>query len=67
MLELAPSATAEMAARRLGSMRAGLHGAIRQHEVTRRGQRDMAARGSDAIALRGDANDRFRLAHKAAA
>jgi hypothetical protein len=67
MLELASSATAEMAARRLGSMRAGLHGAIRQHEVTRRGQRDMAARGSDAIALRGDANDRFGLAHKAAA
>jgi hypothetical protein len=67
MLELTPSATSEMAARRLGAMRARLHGAIGQQKVTRRGQRDMAARGCDAIALRGDANDRFGLAHKAAA
>jgi hypothetical protein len=67
VLELAAPTAAEMPTRRRGAMRAWLHGTIRQQEVTRRGQCDMSARGRDAIALRGDANDRFGLAHSAVA
>ena len=67
MLDLAPAAASEVAARRLGVVRSGLHGAVRMQSVARRGEGRVAARRGDAIAFRGDADDFFGFAHSAAA
>jgi hypothetical protein len=67
MLQLASAAHAEVTARRRGVVRARQQCAVLRHDVARRGQGDMAARRGDAVAFRGDADNRFRFAHKAAA
>jgi hypothetical protein len=67
MLELATAALGKMAAGRRGVVGPWFYLPVRQHDVTRRGQSDMAARCRDAVALGGDAEDFFTCAHKAAA
>ena len=67
MLQLAPAAAREVAARRLGVVRPRRNRAVGGDEVSRRGQRDMAARRGDAVAFGGDADDLFERTHNAAA
>lgn len=69
MLQLATAAFAEVTAWRLGAVRPGLQSAIRQQPVTRSSAGHMPARRRDAIAFRGNTQDRFaaQSAHSAAA
>jgi hypothetical protein len=60
VLELASSAAPEVTARRCGMMRARLHAAIRQHDVTGRGEGDVTAALGHAVALGGDSQDCLR-------
>ena len=67
VLQLAPAASPEVAARRLGTVRAGFERPVRPHDIARRRQRHMPPRCRDAIAFRGDADDFLALAHNAVA
>jgi hypothetical protein len=67
MLQLAPAAGAEMAARRNGVVRSRQQCAVGANHVSRRRKWHMAPRRGDAVALGGDADDLFRFAHSAAA
>ena len=67
VLQLTTAALAEMAARRCGAVRARLQRAVREQQVPGRGERRVAARRGDAIALGGDANNLFGGGHNAAA
>ena len=67
MLQLAPAAAAEMAARRLGMVRSRLHRAVGGDHVAGRGKRYVAARRGDAVALGGDAHDLLGSRHNAVA
>ncbi len=64
VLELAPAADGKMTARRCGAVRSGLQRTIGQHDVTRRGQRDMTAARRDTVAFRRDADDLFAFRHR---
>ena len=67
VLQLAPAARAEMAARRNSVVRPRLQRAVGQDRVAGRGQRHVAARRGDAVTPGGDADDLFGFAHSAAA
>ncbi len=67
VLQLAPAAAAEVAARRDGAVRPRLQRAVGHEQVAGRGERDMAARRGDAVALGGDAENLFWVSHSAAA
>ena len=67
VLQLAPAASAEMAARRNGVMRARLQRTVGEKRVAGRGVRRVAARRGDSVTPGGDADDLFGLAHRAAA
>jgi hypothetical protein len=60
MLELAPPATAEVTARRCGMMRAMLHGAIGEHDVTGRRQREVPTARGDPVTLGSDSHNFLR-------
>lgn len=64
MLQLAPAALGEMAARRLLAMGAGSDGAILGDRIARHREGDMAAACRHAVAARRDPDDGF--AHSAA-
>ena len=66
MLQLAPAARPEMAARRNGVVRPRQHCAIGADGVARRREWHMTPRRCDTVALGGDAEDLFGFAHKAA-
>ena len=59
VLQLAPAASTEVAARRRGVVRARQHCAIGAGNVARRRKRHMAPRRGDAIALGGNADNLF--------
>jgi hypothetical protein len=67
MLQLAAPAAAEMATRRIGMVRARLHGPIGQDCVARCPQHDVAARRGYAVTFGGNADNRFCFSHSAAA
>lgn len=67
VLELATPASAEMATRRLCVMWSRRHRALRVDQIAWRGAGHVPAAGGQAVALGGNADDRFRLAHNAAA
>src|SRR5690606_13696437 len=67
MLELAPPAAAEVAARRRGVVGSGLERAVSVEQVPRRGERRVAARRGDAIAFCGDADNLLIRTHRHAA
>ncbi len=67
VLQLAPAAMREMAARRGLMMRAGGDPAALVHPVARHCACDMAAGGGDAVTLGGEADNGFGRGHEAAA
>jgi hypothetical protein len=67
MLQLAATASAEVAAGRDGMVRPRQHRAVGSDRVSRSGKRHVPPRRGNAVALGGDADDLFRLAHSAAA
>jgi hypothetical protein len=67
VLKLAPAASPEMAARWRGMVGARQNIAVGVKRVAGRRERHMSPRRGDAITLGGDADDRFRFVHKAAA
>ena len=60
MLELTTAALGKVAAWRHLVVRAGLDGAVVKQDIARDGERDMLPAFADALAARGDADDRFR-------
>jgi ABC-type phosphonate transport system ATPase subunit len=63
MLHLAAAAARKMAARRIGVVRPRLQTAIGLDDVTRRGERDVAAACRHPVTFRGNARDFFRFVH----